>query len=223
MKPLKVIAHLRSGFSANFDFALSIDGIIAYQHQLEKLGFEQFALSQSVGDLKEVDDLPIAKEHFNGDWWYQCSRPFFDCKHIHTKHIHRRFNATESELYCNKIKKVETTKGAYKNARTPVSLYITPKVVWYVNGDKERISELLSRVTHIGKNRASGHGAINHWEIVEHDNIEDCRFKRAIPIDFANDNNIGGLQLDWAIKPPYTLVSNKRLCIIPKNDLEMVC
>lgn len=222
MTSLKITAHLRSGFSASFDFGLAIDGIIAYQHQLEKLGSEEFTLTQSSGDLKAVDDLPIAKEHFGDDWWYQCSRPFFDCKHIHTKHIHRRFNAIESEQHCNKIKKVETTKGAYKNARIPLNLYITPKVVWYVNGDKERISELLNRVTHIGKNRASGHGAINHWEITEHDNIDDCHLKRIVPMDFASEHKISGLQMNWAIRPPYTLIDNQRLCVIPAN-MGVIC
>ena len=62
MTPLKITAHLRSGFSASFDWSISIDGIIAYQSQLEKLGWEQFTENQSTGQLKPVDDLPIAKE-----------------------------------------------------------------------------------------------------------------------------------------------------------------
>lgn len=221
MKPLKVIAHLRSGFSANFDFDVSIDGIIGNQHQMEKLGYDEFVLSQSTGDLRPIDDLPIAKEYFDGDWWYQCSRPFFDCKHVHITHIHRRFNGLESELFCSKIKKVETTKGAYKNFRIPVKLYITPKIVWYVNGDKERISELLNRVTHIGAHRACGFGAVNHWEFVDHDNIDDCRFKRIVPVDFAKIHNIEGMQMNRTIKPPHTLTENKRLCIVPCMTMQI--
>ena len=121
MKPLKVTAFLRSGFSAAFDWSVSIDGIIAYQSQLEKLGWEKFTENQSTGDLKPVDDLPIAKELWGDEWWYQVSRPFFDCKLVHTKHLHRRFNIQESENHVTKIGKIETTKGAYKNARLAIS------------------------------------------------------------------------------------------------------
>ena len=135
MTPLKITAHLRSGFSASFDWSISIDGIIAYQSQLEKLGWEQFTENQSTGQLKPVDDLPIAKEEFNGDWWYQVSRPFFDCKMVHTQHLHRRFNIQEAENHVTKIGKIETTKGAYKNARLAIQLFVTDKVIWYVNGD----------------------------------------------------------------------------------------
>ena len=216
MKPLKITAHLRSGFSASFEFGLAIDGIIAYQSQLEKLGIDDFVLTQQSGQLAPVDDLPIAKEQYGDDGWYQCSRPFFDAKHTITKHKHRRFNAQESERYCHNVKKVETTKGAYKNARLPMKLFITPQVVWYVNGYEQRITELLSRVTHIGANRASGHGAVNHWTVDVHDSLDDCRFKRILPIEFAKQHGLDGMAMDWAIRPPYTLVENKRLCYVPK-------
>lgn len=216
---LKVTAHLRSGFSAIFDFSLAIDGIIGYQSQLEKLGWEEFTLMQSAGQLKPVDDLPIEKEVFGDDWWYQCSRPMFDCKHIHVKHEHRRFNAQEAERYVSKIGKVETTKGAYKNARLPIKHFMTHQVVWYVNGDKERITELLERVTHIGGRRASGRGAVSHWTVAEHDNLDDCRFKRILPKAFADEHGVTGMQMDWAIRPPYTLAENKRLCVVVGNEL----
>lgn len=217
MKPLKITSHLCSGFSAAFDWSVSIDGIIAYQSQLKKLGWEQFMENQSTGDLKPVDDLPIAKEEWQGDWWYQVSRPFFDAKLVHTKHIHRRFNIQEAENYVTKVGKVETTKGAYKNARLAKKLYVTDKVVWYVNGDKDAIESLLQGVTHIGGNRGSGNGSVKRWLVEDHDCLDDCRFKRALPIGFACENDVQGIQLEWAIKPPYTLPENLRECVVVEN------
>ena len=217
---LKVTAHLKNGFSARFDFALAIDGIIGYQSQLEKLGWSEFSLNQSSADLKPLDDLPIEKEYWQDDWWYQCSRPFFDCKHVHARHIHRRFNVQESEWFVNKIGKIETTKGAYKNYREPVKVFLTPSVTWYVNGDKARITELLQRVTHIGAKRARGFGAVNDWQIDEHDSLDDCRFKRALPLNFAREHGVQEVAvLDWAIKPPYTLDSNVRQAVMVANAL----
>lgn len=214
MTPLKIVAHLKSGFSAKFEFGLAIDSIIAYQVQLNKLGMDDFILTQQSGQLTPVDDLPIAKEYYGDDWWYQCSRPFFDVKHVMTKHKHRRFNAFEAEMYCHNAKKVETTKGAYKNARLPLKLFITSQVIWYVNGDKAEIEALLKSITHIGANRSCGHGAINHWSVDEHDSLDDCRFRGIVPVDFAKEHNMDGMQMMWAIRPPYTLAENQRLCTI---------
>ena len=112
MKPLKVTAFLRSGFSAAFDWAIAIDSLIASQKCMHEIGFEQYVENQSTGNTKTHDDLPIAKELWGDEWWYQVSRPFFDCKLVHTKHLHRRFNIQEAEQHVNKIGKIETTKGA---------------------------------------------------------------------------------------------------------------
>ena len=219
MNLLKITANLRTGFHSAFDWSVSIDGILAYQSQLKKLGIEQFTITAAdQQSLVAVDDLPIEKEFYNNLWWYQCSRPFFTAVETHTKNVHRRFNAQEAERYVTKIGKIETAKGAYKNARISKNIYITNSVYWYVNGDKGAINELLSNVTHIGGFRSGGMGAVRSWDIIEHDSLDDCRFKRAVPVDFAVENNIQGVELSWAIRPPAQLITNQFNCVIPKND-----
>lgn len=217
MTPLKITAHLKCGFTSAFDWSVSIDAIIASQHYQQKFGFEQYVQEQSSGQTCTHTDLPIAKEYFGDDWWYQCSRPLFKEIAIHNKHIHRRFNIQEAERHVNKVGKVETTKGAYKNARLLVPNRITQSVTWFVNGDKSAIEQLLNSVTHIGGRRGSGHGAVSRWEVVEHDSLDDCRLKRILPIDFAQQNGVEGLVLEWGIRPDYKLKENKRLCVIPSN------
>lgn len=219
MRPLKIIAHLRTGFHAAFDWSVSIDGILAYQSQLKKLGIERFTIeATNQQSLTAIDDLPIEKEFWNDNWWYQCSRPFFHVAATHTKHIHRRFNAQEAEQYANKIGKIETTKGGYKNARLSKTVYITNQVIWYVNGDKDAIERLLADVTHIGAFRSGGMGAVREWAVIEHDNLGDCRLKRAVPCGFAAFHDVVGVQLMWAIRPPSQLISNQFDCVIPKNE-----
>lgn len=219
MKPIKITAHLKCGFSATFDWAISIDSLIASQQCMQLLGFEQYVENQSTGNTQTHDNLPIEKEYFNGDWWYQVSRPFFDCKLVHTKYLHRRFNIQEAESHVSKIGKIETTKGAYKNARLAKSIFITPSVAWFVNGDIEIIQTLLSDVTHIGANRGCGHGAVSRWEFSEHDNLDDCRFKRIVPVDYAAQHNIDGITIEWGIRPDYRLPENQFLCVIPENEV----
>jgi CRISPR type IV-associated protein Csf3 len=218
MKPLKIIAHLFTGFHSAFDWSVSIDGILAYQSQLKKLGDERFKLeATNQQSLTVIDDLPIEKEYFNDLWWYQCSRPFFYVAATYTKHIHRRFNAQEAEQYANKIGKIETTKGPLKNSLLYKTVYITNKVIWYVNGDKDAIEKLLADVTHIGACRGGGMGAVREWAVTEHENLEDCRLKRVLPIDFAKLYKVNGVQLTWAIRPPSLLISNQFDCVMPEN------
>ena len=218
MKPLKVTAFLRSGFSAAFDWAIAIDSLIASQKCMQEIGFEQYVENQSTGRTQTHDDLPIAKELWGDEWWYQVSRPYFDCKLVHTKHLHRRFNIQEFEQHSNsKTSKIETTKGAFKNARLAKSIFITPCITWFVNGDEEQIRSLLDNVTHIGANRGSGHGAVSRWQIEPHDNLDDCRLKRIVPVEYAEQHNIDGITLEWGIRPDYRLPENQFLCVIPEN------
>ena len=221
MKPLKITAHLRSGFTSKFDWSVSIDGIIAYQFMLEKLGIDKFIETQAITSEQEpITGLPLAAERYGDDWWYQCSRPFFKSFDSHIKNIHRRFNAQEAERYVgDKTKKVETTKGAYRNARLPKKIIVTPKIDWYVIGDKDEIRRLLSSVTHVGAQRRIGYGSVARWEVEDCQDAEfKARFMRALPVQFAEENNVNGLTMDWHIRPPARHPDNTRLCVIPEND-----
>lgn len=221
MKPLKITAHLRTGFSAQFDWSVSIDGILAYQFMLEKLGPDAFAETHAlVEEQSPVEGLPLAVERWNGDWWYQCSRPVFTYFCVHTKKIHRRFNAQEAERYVgDKTKVVQTTKGPFKNARLSIPMFITSAVNWYACGDRAEIERLLNCVTHIGSQRRSGHGAVKSWHVEPHDSIDDCRLKRAVPTDYANEHGIKGLPFEWPIRPPARHPDNQRQCIIPELQI----
>lgn len=219
MKPLKITAHLRSGFTAAFDWSVSIDGILAYQFMLEKLGVDAFTETHGITSEQEpVIGLPLAVEQFNNDWWYQCSRPFFRQYATHVTKMHRRFNAQEAELYVgDKTRIVQTTKGPHKNARLSIPKFITSEVTWYAVGDKEEIERLLGHITHIGGQRRSGFGAVGRWSVAEHDSIDDCRFKRALPIEFAEIHGIEGVPMQWPIRPPARHPHNLRRCIIPEG------
>ena len=219
MTPLKITAHLKNGFSAAFDWSVSIDGIIAYQFMLEKLGIDVFSETHGVmSEQKPVVGLPLGVEVFGDDWWYQCSRPFFECRVSHTKRIHRRFNAHEAERYVSgKVTSIQTTKGPYKNARISIPHFVTKAVCWYVVGDEAEISRLLSRVTHIGSQRRSGIGAVDTWTVENHDSDHPARFQRAVPVCFAHAHNIHGVSLFWGIRPPSRHPENMKNCIMPEN------
>lgn len=218
MKPLKITAHLRSGFTSAFDWSVSIDGILAYQFMLEKLGIDSFSETHGITSEQEpVTGLPLAVECFEGDWWYQCSRPFFRQHGTCVAKMHRRFNAQEAEIYVgDKTKVVQTTKGPHKNARLSIPKFITPEVIWYAAGDKDEVERLLNHITHIGGQRRSGFGSVSRWSIEDHDSLDDCRFRRAVPTEFAQEHDIDGLHMLWPVRPPVRHPDNLRTCIIPE-------
>lgn len=219
MKTLKVTAHLKAGFSARFDWALSLDGIAAYNLRHEQLGSDKFIETHGVAsEQTPVEDLPIAKELWGDTWWYQCSRPLFISAGTHIKHIHRRFNTQESELMVPSAKNVALTKGPYKNARIAQQVFITDRVWWFVNAvDDKELIRLIEKTTHIGAKRGAGLGSVRQWVFEEHNNANDARLLRPVPHEFALDSGITGVPLRWAIRPPARLPENQFNCIIPEN------
>ena len=168
--------------------------------------------------MKPLDDLPFQKEHFLDMWWYKCSMPIFKIESTQDKHLFRRFNTFEAETMLQNVKKVETTKGAYRNAMISKTFFITKKVDWFVIGDKEEIEKYLKMITHIGGARRAGFGAVSKWEVVEVEENSKPRLYRPLPIEFAERNNVTGLYVNWAIRPPATISVNKFDCVIPRND-----
>lgn len=210
-------AELQNGFASAFEWAPSIDGIIAYQFMIERLGPDEFSNTQSVADdQKPIEGLPIEVERHGECWWYKCSAPIFDGCHTHRTRLYRRFNAIEAEKFLEKKKsKVETTKGPYKNTMFNVCNRITHEISWHILGDKQECLRLAENITHIGAKRKSGFGAIIRWSAKDGGCESTARFKRPLPVDFAKENGIKGLEISWAIRPPAQHPGNVMHCIIP--------
>ncbi|MDZ7922739.1 MAG: hypothetical protein U5M23_01480 [Marinagarivorans sp.] len=220
MKNLIITAHTPAGFSAKFDWSISIDGILAYQVMRERLGDDEFYTTHGTPHMqKPVEGLPLDVDRQGGDWWYKCSRPFFETMAIHSTNHHRRFNSQECELYVHgKIAAIQTTKGPYKNARIAIQRFITPSVNWHVIGDEEEISRLLKSVTHIGAQRRAGMGFVSRWEVDCGGDENIATNLRAMPISIAQGRGLDGVIMEWAIRPPSQVPENIRACIIPINS-----
>lgn len=217
MEQLKITCHLMSGFCANDPYSPSIDGIIAYAFRKASISDEQFAIDTAAYySLPPVDGLPIQTEAFNGDWWYQSSFPVYKSQGIYSRYIHRRFNAFEAEALSPNTKKIDTTKGAFKNSRILLQQHITDRIEWHVIGSRLEIQDLLdSHITHIGKRVGAGFGKVRRWEISGDGDAQKARFFRALPYEFAQIHNISGDILQWGIRPPQKILGNQRKCVIP--------
>lgn len=218
MRPLKITARLSAGFISSDPWSPSIDGILAYQFMREKLGPEEFAISQHRSDMMQVvEGLPLAVERYGDWWWYQCSSPIYRSQLEMSRYLHRRFDAKQAERYWTdegKSGKVLTAAGPYKNARLNYTQHITPKVEWHVVGDEAEIRRLLMRVTHIGGRVGSGFGKVRDWEIGDGDESL-ARLRRPLPKSFAQEHGIVGQEMIWGLRPPGRHPDNRTECVMP--------
>lgn len=217
MQSLKVTAHLMTGFATKFDWSPSIDGILAWVVQRERLGVEEFTATHHRPDLQaSVKGLPLGVEREGDDWWYQCSMPIYQSHAVMTHNLHKRFNSAEAEMRMgSKQTKIQTTKGPYKNARYQLRQHVTNKVRWHVVGDKAEIERLLSHITHIGAKVGVGYGRVRRWEVAIGGDKQTARLHRPLPKAFADTNGVSGMLLEWGHRPPIRVTDNQRLCVIP--------
>lgn len=215
MKPLLVTAHLDRGFSSSDKWSPALDGILAYHHLKNKMGDEAFNLSLSMMEQTTVEDLPVQKEIFGDDWWYQCSCPIFDSSHNITREFYKKFNIDASMLIKQKAKSIELTKGQFKNYSLSFKEIITDKVQWHVVGDEEKIRKLLGKCTQIGANRGKGMGVVTRWDIECDGDKAQARFNRALPVGFAENNKKVGIKIWRGYRPSVRIDENQGICILP--------
>ena len=92
-------------------------------------------------------------------------------------------------------------------------------IEWFVEGDGEKIQQLVEGVSFIGKRRANGFGEVSQWVIEQGDldgltGIENEPL-RPIPLDlFQGDPS--SLKVDAAWKPAYWDPANRAVCYAPE-------
>jgi CRISPR type IV-associated protein Csf3 len=218
MQALKITAELMTGFASSDPWSPAIDGILAYQFMREKLGDEEFAIRSHRMDLQEpVTGLPLGVEQHGDQWWYQCSFPEYTSVAEITRHTHRRFDARQAEKYWGtpgKSGKVLVAAGPYKNARLKLRQHVTPAVTWYCIGDQAEIERLLARVTHVGARVGAGYGRVRKWTVEPAECETLARFRRGLPVEFAQAHQLEGQEMIHGIRPPVRHPDNKTLCVM---------
>ena len=214
MKALKVTAHLHHSFHTNNEWTPALDGILAYQHLLKKLGSQQFNNDIANNKQTTVDDMPISKNDA-GEWFYHCSFPIFSQRKSVKKQHYKRFNVDESQYLQCKTKALQTTKGIHKNWTYSRNLIVTDKIEWHIIADKEWLQETLINVSHIGGNRKTGNGRVVKWDITSGDSKIAKKF-RAIPVDLLVQPNT--VTTEWGIRPSVRLPENRFICSMVNLD-----
>ena len=104
------------------------------------------------------------------------------------------------------------------NVMNSYQMLTVPTATWYVEGDAERIQQLLAPVQFIGKRRASGFGRVARWEF-EQDELDGIEGPfgeplRPVPRDlFSGDKSLPVVDAAW--RPAYWRVEHRAACYVP--------
>lgn len=216
-EPLTVTAHLATAYSTSDPWSPDLSAILAYWALREQLGEEEFALGMSGHRPLVEPDLPLARETFDGDWWWQCSSPLATIAATGTRHVHRRFDDQFAvDRVPESVRTVLTAGGPYKIYRTPHTLFAARLLVWRCIGDADAIRRLLRRCGNVGYGHTKGYGQVSRWEVGPAGDEWLARFHRPLPVAFAEVNGIEGMRLSWGIRPPGRHPDHQRLCVMPE-------
>jgi CRISPR type IV-associated protein Csf3 len=186
--PLKIVVTLNSQIAVT-DF-IALDGLLARCVLQERLGTP--ILDPAKGPY--YIPIPLARLWTHPDdglpLW---AASFFTPSAIavdDTTYFHKRALRGERTKGPGKSDKfgIGTRTGRWAERRTPIVTSIIPRMEACCIGDAVEIMRLLSGVTHLGKKRSAGYGAVAKWEIEEVKEV-DCVQKngkliRPIPARF---------------------------------------
>lgn len=174
--PLRVRAYLK-GPMRRPDHPIHLDGLLGWSAARE-------ALEAARDATTAVANLPL--ERRNGVWAasaLHCAvtggqQVLFRARRIDYARI-----AEQGEVLIDKVKPSELRQetGKLKGYTLYDSIAWTPTATAWCIGEPERVRELLASITHIGKLRRLGFGAIAHWEVVEDPQAETLWRWRALP------------------------------------------
>lgn len=225
--PLSVRALLRTPVVS--DPWLPLDGILLYQHTRADLGAQDATvpgaslLQEEKGDPMRGGRLPLAIVH-GKDWYYKCSWAQWGPHADGQDHWNKRFDNALADLidFRGRRGKVIIEQSTYKAYHMPIYYRAALWVEWYLVGEPERIRELLSTVTHLGKKTAQGWGRVIRWEIEPVDEDwsiwKDGKLMRGIPPEHAKDQVPLDLAfIHYGIRPSYWDKRNQMLLLVPSH------
>lgn len=119
---------------------------------------------------------------------------------------HKRW--PETHLQFMDKKRANTKAGRNKEMRVPLATVQAPELRAICIGDRRKVEELLSHISHVGKKSSQGYGRVAKWEVEPLENIssedaEDAALRaRPIPLDYLGGLTEGSARLG-GFTPPY--------------------
>jgi CRISPR type IV-associated protein Csf3 len=216
-KPFKLTFKMMTSICLSHPW-VHLDGILAHL-LLRKLLKENFYTlpSKMPIDFFSLLDLPLKKLRNNGTFIYHSSVSRFNRDEIYVDKIYKRFEDTKMKwMDPGRSKKIDTTRGRFKNYMINLPYIPTSQVVFYGNGDIKEIKELIKYLPGLGKKIAAGFGFYHSFKMkeIEQDTSlvnKNNEAMRPIPSEFLDvRKNYEKVML--AYKFPYWAKSTVGLC-----------
>src|SRR5512141_2354496 len=160
MEPLRVTARLAGQVSLPGGF-LALDALLA-----AAVAVRDNLPPAPPGHYQHID-VPL--EWAVGRRFHLASFAAADWEAHDLRHVNRRFPLDLAQDLGNaKLRRVNLSAGPTKSYRIPLEAGHVrgDALVWWCVGDATGVEELLRDVTHVGKKRGVGLGAVLSWEVV---------------------------------------------------------
>lgn len=220
-RPLKITAIMQDGRLCSSDGWLFFDAILYHAWFAKNFPdiFRGTLPNNKVGHI----GLPLRRYD---DHRHASSVGFYKQYGIQTEYWHKKPSAHgrlgENYIDFGKRRgKVNVSSGEYKAYRMPEVIRLVGDIEIFAYGNKEKIEDLLTYITHIGKKTAIGWGRVAKWvvEEIEEDytDISPYGLARPIPVDQATkeQKSVAHTVRRIAVKPPYWNHRNVKECFVP--------
>lgn len=216
-KNLRIRAYLKTGVIS--DQYLPLDGILYYHLVRREMGEELITKSRESNVRQGANiTLPIKKSGPKNEFWfYACSFAQFPESIVEDSSFKvKSGDWLRHDNYFNAKKKIDTTRGKFKNAHIKLYYRHCTHIDWYCVGWPEKLAELLQFCTNIGKNAGDGWGEVLKWEITEWPedwSIRGFNNKLMRNVPLKDQEGRGFL---YGVRPSYWNTRHQFLCKMPE-------
>ncbi|MEN2997780.1 MAG: hypothetical protein ABDH28_01905 [Brevinematia bacterium] len=224
-KTYKVTFYLQTPIALSWPF-IHLDGIMLHRYLLAILGQKYYYVHTARIDLSEIFKVTLGKtleeEGYMPvvDKWkdlYKATALEFGMHKRHVEVLYKRF---EDRFYEKGTVRIGT--GTFRSFAEKF-IYINPKMATGVIRMDAKWVELLYKIPALGDDTRTGWGIVKKVEVEELNDefviVQEGIAKRVIPVDYLKYYK--GKPIGIAYKPPYWLIDNVNLCVIPGTEVEI--
>lgn len=222
-EPFKVTCKLMDGRINSMDGLLFLDAIL-YHAWFLKYAPEVYNGTERKEDHKNWKyhfGLPLTQFHTDNGIRYAASCGFYRQYEHHIEYWNKRpdFTNGKNEKYLEAKGKIDTVAGALKAYHYPQIIRTVSDIEFYGVGTIEKIRDLLSYISAVGKKPATGWGMVREW-IVEPftedwSTVGKYGLMRPMPVEEYETGRQDYKIMQCALLPPYWKNKNIALCYIP--------
>lgn len=186
-RPVLVEARLRTGVGKDMTYSLDLAGLLAArlrriaQADLDDQGV---LVAQPLPDTTEDDahdmDLPLSRCLGGGHHWHwlaSCATHPDAAPQPDPRTFYRVIDSSwEQRAAQRPLPYTHPTGGAYRDVMMAAPVVICGSLRWHAVGDPERIADLLTPLTFIGRRRSVGEGGVLAWTVTEVPDADPARW-----------------------------------------------